>query len=132
MGHARPDRCRHFTGIQNDRCNAGIEYDTVRGNGPIPCITLNGKRNDCRPSYREPTPEEIAADEAEFDSVMARMRKVMPVVQQWRTWTKKNRVAKQEVIACPACGGRLHLSQAAYNGRVWGRCETAGCVEWME
>ena len=63
---------------------------------------------------------------------MDRMRLVFTVVKPWRTWTKKNRVAKEEVIECPACKGRLHLSQAAYNGHVWGKCETEGCVSWME
>lgn len=67
-----------------------------------------------------------------FESAMRQMRLVGPVVSKWRTWTKKNRVAKQEVVECPACKGRLHLSQAAYNGHVWGKCETADCVEWME
>jgi len=56
----------------------------------------------------------------------------MPVVSKWRTWNEKNRVAKQEVIECPQCKGRLHLSQAAYNGHVHGHCETKGCVSWME
>jgi len=132
VSHARPGRCQHFTGIQNTTCNAGVVYEQVRVNGPIPCITLNGTRNDCCPKYREPTPEEIAADEAEFEAVTARYRLVMEAIRGWRTWTKKNRVAKQEVVECPACKGRLHLSQAAYNGHVWGKCETAGCVDWMQ
>lgn len=64
---------------------------------------------------------------------MARMRMASEVVGKWRTWTKKNRVAKQEAIDCPTkCGGKLHLSQAAYNGHVWGKCTSEGCLSWME
>lgn len=36
------------------------------------------------------------------------------------------------VVECPVCEGRLHVSHAAYNGHVWGKCETKGCVSWME
>lgn len=131
---ARTGSCVHFTGVQNDVCKAGLRYDSVRvtGGGPIPCLTFNGKRNDCCAKYMEPTPEQIAAEEAEFEAVMEKHRIVMAGIRGWRTWSKKNRVAKQEVVECPACKGRLHLSQAAYNGHVWGKCETAGCVEWME
>lgn len=64
--------------------------------------------------------------------MMERMGVVMPFVSKWRTWTRVNRVAKQEVVNCPQCGGRLHLSQSAYNGHVHGKCETEGCVAWME
>jgi hypothetical protein len=58
-----------------------------------------------------------------------RMEKVGPAVAAWRAKPPKG---KQEVIECPACGGRLHLSQSAYNGHVHGKCETEGCVSWME
>jgi len=55
--------------------------------------------------------------------------KVMPVVGEWR---KKLPIGKSEVIECPACGGGLHLSQAASNGHIHGKCETKDCVSWME
>lgn len=63
--------------------------------------------------------------EASFDRMMV----VGPTVAAWR---KKEPRGKQEVIECPACNGRLHLSQSAYNGHVHGKCETEGCVSWME
>ena len=95
-------------------------------------LTMNGKRNDCCQQYTEPTAEQIAADVAEIEAILALMRVVLAAVKPWRTWTKVNRVSKQEVIECPVCKGRLQLSQAAYNGHVWGKCETKGCVQWME
>jgi hypothetical protein len=66
------------------------------------------------------------ADDIELH--FARMVKVGPVVAEWR----KKPWGKAEVIECPACGGRLHLSQARSNGHVHGKCETQGCVSWME
>ena len=37
-------RCRHFTGVQNETCEAGVRYDEARGvnpegrRGPLPCL----------------------------------------------------------------------------------------------
>lgn len=79
------------------------------------------------------TEAEAQAAVASWEDSHRRMTLVGPVVREWRKdWSKSNRVAKAEVIECPACKGRLHLSQAAYNGHVWGQCETKGCVSWME
>ncbi len=74
----------------------------------------------------------LAHAEERADRIMESMRRmtiVGPIVSAWR---KKEPRGKQEVIECPACKGRLHLSQAAYNGHVHGQCETKGCVSWME
>jgi hypothetical protein len=79
-----------------------------------------------------PTQEQVEQDRIETEQRMEKFRIVMTAVKGWRTWTKSNRVAKAEIIICPACGGRLHLSQAAYNGHVHGQCETKDCVSWME
>jgi hypothetical protein len=148
----RRGRCVHFNGVQNKKCEAGVAYDGLEKNGHrLPCLIEQSRQEkvdgkyvrlwkpwpDERPAascehLRAPTAEEIAAADAELAESMARMCVVMAVVSKWRTWTKQHRVAKQEVIECPACKGRLHLSQAAYNGHVWGQCETEGCVSWME
>lgn len=130
--------CIHFNGVMNDFCKAGMPYDSVRDEKPdpntkgrIPCITFNGRRSDTCPKFLEPTDEQIAQFEKETEESVARITKVMQVVSKWKTWTKTNRIAKQEVIECPICKGKLH-SQAAYNGHVWGGCETEGCVSWMQ
>ena len=34
------------------------------------------------------------------------------------------------IIECPECQGRLFYN-IAYNGHIWGRCETIGCLSWM-
>lgn len=68
----------------------------------------------------------------DIEEMFRRMDLVGPVVAKWRTWSESNREGKREVIACPACKGRLHLSQSSYNGHVHGKCETEDCVSWME
>lgn len=35
-------------------------------------------------------------------------------------------------IECPACRARLEWSRSPVNGHVWGRCETADCIAWMQ
>lgn len=129
----RKGSCVHFTGVMRGSCAIGISYIEVRKGGPVPCITLNGRRNDCCDKYQEPTAEQIAADEREIDLAMEKHRQAMVFVAKWKTWTKTNRVAKVEVVDCPVCKmGKLSLSQAAYNGHVWGKCSTPDCVSWMQ
>ena len=35
-------------------------------------------------------------------------------------------------IKCPACGSKLNYSVSSFNGHLWGTCETAECLRWME
>lgn len=42
------------------------------------------------------------------------------------------KVNAQDIMECPECKGRLHLSKCSYNGHVWGKCETEGCLTWMQ
>lgn len=98
------------------------------------CCTDGGKRSEeeqrakC-PKWERRTREQGEARADDIDRAMNRMRVIMPVVSEWR---KKPPRGKQEVIECPVCKGRLHLSQSSYNGHVHGKCETKGCASWME
>ena len=153
--------CVHYTGcLGNDRCKRGVSYRVNFGQGRpgimnrLPCVEFIDKpagRPGSRvkpgeetvrvpidrhgdtvvpcPLREEPTIEQVEADRAETEAVLQRILTVMPVVAEWR---KKEPRGKAGVIECPACGGRLHLTQAASNGHVWGKCETKGCVSWME
>jgi hypothetical protein len=140
------DYCQHYEmrGMPKT-CLAGVEYDKV--GKIIAVLPGNEKRDDARPCVKghlmpdalqrcpkwiRKTREQGEARYHDLQESMRQMRLVGPIVSKWRTWSKKNRVAKAEAIECPACGGRLHLSQAAYNGHIHGQCETAGCVSWME
>lgn len=128
--------CRHYNvAIRNKVCDAGIPYPQ----GPLPCIQLlradppsvEERHAQC-PKLECHTREEAERDYDDAEVHMAKTMRVLAAIRGWRTWTKDHRVAKAEVIECPECKGKLHLSQSGYNGHVWGKCETKGCVEWME
>ena len=130
-------------------CKAGVVYLDQFGRAPKVegesyyasagifmrlCCIDGGKRSEeeqralC-PKWQRATREQGEARFAEFQEGDRKFALVMPVVAAWR---KKPPRGKREVIECPACKGRLHLSQAASNGHVHGQCETADCVSWME
>jgi hypothetical protein len=59
------------------------------------------------------------------------MGKVLKAILPWRKAHQNENYG--EVVPCPICGGKLHLTIAgAYNGHVHGHCETKECVSWME
>ncbi|GAC1459826.1 MAG: hypothetical protein PVSMB8_15270 [Vulcanimicrobiaceae bacterium] len=69
-------KCVHFRGIQHATCKAGVEMASVRdASGVLPCLTLSTDRKattSC-PLYREPTAEEIAADQAAWTNRLSEM-----------------------------------------------------------
>lgn len=127
-------------GKRHDTCEAGVPFS--RWAGPKfqtrfaqqPCfLDENGQsKPDALPCeyLRRPTPEEIAADKAWMDAYWEKMRVVFAAIMPWRKRHKGKSFG--EVIECPVCKGRLHLSISSYNNHVHGRCETEGCVSWME
>lgn len=139
--------CQHYNPL-GDRgglrktCDAGVEYGRTGEFFPIkesratedkarPCINghlVPDALARC-PKWIRKTREQGIARHQEIEEALERMRVVGPIVAQWR---EKLPIGKEEVIECPACKGRLHLSQAACNGHVHGHCETPGCVSWME
>lgn len=118
-----------------DTCEAGVDYEAWHGVGhdKQPCFLENGLSRPgamrC-PHLRVPTPDEIAAHNEWLENRFVKQGIVMVGIAPWRA-AHKGRSAS-EVVECPACKGRLHLSIAAYNGHVHGHCETEGCVSWME
>lgn len=143
--------CIHFNGSQHDLCERGIAYAQFRPG--IPCIkfvekSANGgtylkpgeKAAERRPwkydgkpcpFYQAPTDEQVQADREESERVMARFKVALKVASEWRVKPKPAQ-SRHEVVECPVCKGRLHLSQSSYNGHVHGKCETDKCVHWME
>lgn len=144
------------------RCGAGFRYREIVGPEPfgaflkLPCIQYHvrpaGKQGTLiRPGdkiikieidrkglqqaqcscYIEPTDEQIAEDQAENDAHLKRITTAMSVASKWR---EKPKPAQDRfgIIECPICKGKLYLSQSAYNGHVHAKCETRGCVSWME
>lgn len=131
--------CIHYRGITGARgervtsCEVGVEYDTLpKGRQPCFLTKAGESKPDAGPceKLRRPTSDEIAEHEKWLGERMEKQIAVMNGIAAWRK-AHKGRSA-QEVVECPACKGRLHLSIAAYNGHVHGRCETDGCVSWME
>lgn len=97
----------------------------------MPCIgghACTDVQSIC-PKWERQTMEHAEARADSIEASMKRMAIVGPVVAEWR---KKEPRGKYEVIECPACKGRLHLNQSAFNGHVRGRCSTPGCVTWVE
>ncbi len=62
------------------------------------------------------------------------MQNILAAIKVAGAWKVKPKPAndRHEVVECPICKGRLHLSQSAYNGHCHGKCETDNCVSWME
>jgi len=128
--------CIHFQSMDRHKiCEAGVAYKQFREGGMhrMPCFLNEGKEKpDALPCehLRLPTADEIAAHKKWADARMNLLGTVMTGIMPWRKAHKGK--SASEVIECPGCKGRLHLMIAAYNGHVHGKCETSGCVSWME
>ena len=129
-------------------CEAGVKLaDVTPRHGEqgwglrVPCVRelrkgstlkMDAAEQGTCDKYAEPTAEELAEYEAAMEAAMQRQILVGHVVRQVKQEHKGTNW--RGVVDCPACGGKetLHMTHAACNGHVHGRCETAGCVSWME
>lgn len=135
------DKCVHFNGVQHQACDAGVVYDKVDEGrrlpyrAALPCRKpgkyLPDGVSQCHcPKLRFPTKEEAQAEAAEWDGHMAKMEAALKVIDPIRKEHKGKNWSG--VIECPNCKGRLHVRHAGCNGHVHAKCETTGCVDWME
>lgn len=147
--------CKHFNGLQNMTCNAGVGYEVMWPGGPKPCIqyiqksarggtylrpgespaTIEpfpgaAKATPCK-LYQEPTTEKEEADREEDEKFLQKTIAALGIANAWRV-KPKPQVDRREVVKCPVCSGSLHLYQSAYNGHVHGTCDTTHCVSWVE
>lgn len=116
-------------------CEAGVRLGDLTGDQPgwglkIPCRYMPG---GCPVECPEFAPTEVSVieeDDAATDEAIAIHMAVMPLVAK----VKRDRKGEnwKGVETCPICQGRLHLSHAAYNSHVWGKCETENCLSWIE
>lgn len=144
------DTCKHFrSSFHNDTCACGVVYKDVVPNWDqttgralrFPCRTKADPKDT--PSQLEhfnnrgkcdklelPTKEELEQNEKEIQKAINEFKTVLPIVAE----VKKKHKGKswKGVEVCPVCKGSLHLTHAAINGHVWGKCETEGCLAWME
>lgn len=145
----KPEGCIHYRGALNPAhktCKAGVDYRELVGhNNPgwvrlLPCSAfdaLDGQTKVQCPHFRAPTPEEIDEDERKTNESMAKfMVAYTGKVREWREankWDRKNPKSATGKVPCEVCHkGEIHLTMSSYNGHVWGKCTTDGCVSWME
>jgi hypothetical protein len=135
----RAEWCIHYRppSIANgDTCEAGIAFSIFEGTtfAQRPCFL--DAEGQSKPgalwcvALRRPTAEEIEAHEAWSEERSRKLMVVMVGIAPWRMEHQNQNFA--EVVECPECKGRLHLSIARSNSHVHAHCETEGCVSWME
>jgi hypothetical protein len=99
----------------------------------LPCFIKpsekSGQRLECE-HFKAPTAEEIALHKQGMEERESLVKTVKAGITRWRF--QHQGCSHSEIVECPACKGHLHLSIAAHNGHVKGRCETGGCVSWTE
>lgn len=129
-------KCRHFNGVMNECCRAGIAYKSVTvfhlppGTGAsMPCL-LSTAEVPCqceKASY--PTREEAEQSEADWRQRRIDTAKARAAILAATKGAKRVRGR----ILCPVCekAGSLRFG-VAYNGHIHAQCETEGCVAWIE
>jgi hypothetical protein len=125
-------RCRHFTGLMRDTCEAGVRYadvkDTTTRPIRLPCLSDEGCLTTCEKASF-PTREEAETEEREFEAMVNRLNIARAAIV--RHTGGKRGVGGD--ISCPNCeGGTLRFSVSGYNGHIHARCSTEGCATWME
>jgi len=134
--------CKHFNGLQNTCCKAGVNYETVKtpkkaGGLNLPCIPYTPfVEEGVEPSllcqkYERHTIEEIEDEERMWKESAERTGKAIKAIIDHAGKYVKGQ-GKQGVIECPTCKGKLHYSRAGYNGHIHASCETVGCVRFMQ
>lgn len=125
--------CVHFTGVQNPACAAGVNYDAARGTGKLPCLREYADGATCDKAQfptREEAVAEFAAEEAAF-ARHALAHRAAHDDAKVKGFGKGHGGA--DSVPCPICTtGRIYYRVASYNGHMHAKCETDGCVAWME
>lgn len=134
--HYKPVHGNVFADYCSLGCGASAAMDRGREAGDpnmTPCIGGHKAKDALAlcPKWERRSIEHAEARAKAIEDMMERMAIVGPVVAQWRIQPKPEH-DRREIIECPKCKGRLHLSQASCNGHVHGHCQTEGCVSWME
>lgn len=115
----RDDICKHFNGIQNGKCEAGIPYENFRTPGlsmlnTMPCF----QRNEVEPCAKcqLPTAEEIKAYEAECELALKNVLTLDGLISEGKT---------QGSFPCH-CGGTV---QYVYRGSLAAQAKCDTC-DW--
>lgn len=129
----RKGKCRHFSSKFDNRCSAKVKYPKRGDKWPCFKTTVSGVPRAGVPpcdKYEEPTPEELAEQKAKIKEVFDKLHKVGPILKK----IKDEHVGEdwRGTVQCPVCDKLVWIEHAAYNGHVWWKCETPGCVAGME
>lgn len=123
--------CRHFNGVGNGKCEAGINYDDVQ---PLPCIPVSATTQTAQCALKSClTREEAEAERDRRDRRAEEGFKAMTVAHNdahEKGYIKGH--GGQSSVACPICEGTIRYSVASVNGHMMAGCTTKGCVSWME
>lgn len=135
--------CVHYGHDEKDRlkkvCSAGMDIVSIQCVQPpgermkwAPCIEGHKLGDPCSycPKWERPSMDSAEKYAEGMEECLRRMTVVDPVIGAWRN--KRKPFAKAGVIECPVCQGKLHLAQSGYNGHVRAKCETEGCVSFIE
>lgn len=130
--------CRHRTAFDREKfpvCKDGVNYHEFRETLPgltwlhsMPCLGESPEAIARCPKYSGYTDAEIEQRERDVEASMNRVGAALKAI---REHTKGKR-GLQGQISCPSCSKTLHFSVAAYNGHVHAKCETQGCVSFMQ
>lgn len=142
--------CKHFCGLRDKQCSAGIPYASVtpRPNDPgsalrIPCTlpekfdnrlsenqrTQLKEKGTCE-KFELPTQEDIDKYDADVRRIVDMHMKSVPFAAEMRKKHREKGFAG--IVECPICKGTLHFRVSSYNGHTSGKCETEGCLNYME
>ncbi len=131
--------CAHFNGIQHDVCRAGVNYATVKEpkteTAPyrFACFEDEAHGLTCEKAHF-PTRDEAEDEKRRDDAAYARREKAHRAAHddaKTKHFGKGHGGA--DSLPCPVCEkGRLYYRVAGYNGHMHAKCETEGCVSWME
>lgn len=139
--------CRHYRApLPYKHCEVGVVYDDLMRVAELgrtgcmlrlPCIRSHHQETERRgePLCECPKLEWTSRGEAEksardHQASVERLEKTLELIGAVKERHKGADWNGVEV--CPVCKGNLAMSHSAYNGHVWGKCETEGCVSWME
>lgn len=136
--------CQHFNGIGNDCCKAGVKYaDVSLDHAPVPYesrgYTYTRTRSwPCFVDEKEAAGRCASVSFLTSEEARAKAERRADDLEIMMEGARRAHEASKGVgsgtgfVVCPKCDGRLHWSKAASNGHVWGKCETQGCLAWVE
>lgn len=127
----RKGACKHFNGIQNDECAAGIRLDSIprirTGGVSLPCLRADGKTACSK--WEEPGDGELLAAEEDLKRLLLRLEQALPWINAMKA--KFPNGTHREIDTCPVCGKTIAF-RIASNHHMAARCETENCITFIE